>query len=275
MNNYKNRYNIIITIFILCIIIFIIRLFYIQVINENYKYSANSNVLRYEVQQAVRGLIYDRDSNLIVTNSPAYDLMIIPREFNKDKFDKISFCKLLSISNSEFDEKFNLAAKYSKYKESVFIKHLSLETASTLSEKLFLFPGFYLKKITMRNYPYKTASHVVGYLGEVDKKKTKNDKYYIKGDLAGISGIEAAYEKFLRGKKGMSIKLVDVHNREQGKFQNGKFDTLPITGSQLISTINVQLQSYGEQLMKNKVGAIVAIEPSSGRNLMLNIFTYV
>ena len=106
-------------------------------------------------------------------------------------------------------------------------------------------------------------------MGEVDKKKTKNDKYYIKGDLAGISGIEAAYEKFLRGKKGMSIKLVDVHNREQGKFQNGKFDTLPITGSQLISTINVQLQSYGEQLMKNKVGAIVAIEPSSGEILCL------
>ena len=128
MNNYKNRYNIIITIFILCIVIFIIRLFYIQVINENYKYSANSNVLRYEVQQAVRGLIYDRDSNLIVTNSPAYDLMIIPREFNKDKFDTLTFCKLLSISNTEFDEKFNLAAKYSKYKESVFIKHLSLET---------------------------------------------------------------------------------------------------------------------------------------------------
>ena len=269
MNNYKNRFNIIITIFILCVVIFIIRLFYIQVINKNYKYSANSNVLRYEVQQAVRGLIYDRDSNLIVTNSPAYDLMIIPREFNKYKFDTLAFCKLLSISNTEFNEKFNLAAEYSKYKESVFIKHLSLETASILSEKLFLFPGFYLKKITMRNYPYKTATHVLGYLGEVDEKKTKNDKYYIKGDLAGVSGIEAAYEKLLRGKKGMSIKLVDVHNREQGKFQNGQFDTLPITGNQLISTINVQLQSYGEQLMKNKVGAIVAIEPSSGEILCL------
>jgi len=195
--------------------------------------------------------------------------MIIPREVNNENFDTLLFCNLLSINLDEFKIRYLKASEYSKYKESVFIKHISLKTASTLSEKLFLFSGFYLKKITMRHYPYNTATHVIGYLGEVNLQKTQKDKYYIKGDLAGVSGIEAAYEKHLRGEKGMSIKLVDVHNREQGKFQNGKFDTLPSPGNALISTINIELQSYGEQLMKNKIGAIVAIEPSSGEILCL------
>ena len=269
MNYFKERYKIISAIFTLITIIFIIRLFYIQIVNKNYKFSANNNVLRYEVQQAVRGLVYDRDSNLIVTNFPAYDLMIIPREINMKYFDTLSFCNLISINTTEFKDLYQTAAEYSKYKESVFIKHLNLETASTLSEKLFQFPGFYLKKITMRQYPYKTANHVIGYLGEVDLLKTKKDKYYIKGDLTGVSGIESAYEDHLRGKKGMAIKLVDVHNREQGKFHGGKFDTLPESGKTLISTINIHLQSYAEKLMQNKVGAIVALEPSTGEILCL------
>ena len=269
MKGYKNRHKIVVAIFTLIAITFITKLFYIQILNDNYKFSANNNVLRYEVQQSVRGLIYDRDSNLIVANVPAYDLMIIPRELKEQVIDTLAFCNLISISKEEYLVKYKKASNYSSYKESVFIKHINLENSSTLSEKLFQFPGFYLRKITMRDYPSNVATHLIGYLGEVNLKKTKEDPYYTKGDLTGVSGVEAAYEKHLRGQKGMAIKLVDVHNRDQGKFQAGKFDTIPIAGSNLISTIDIELQQYGEQLMRNKIGAIVAIEPSSGEILAL------
>ncbi len=269
MNVNKKREKVVIGIFLLIAIVFITKLFYIQVVNDNYKFSANNNVLRYDVQQAARGLIYDRDSNLIVANVPAYDLMIVPRELKNKTIDTLEFCSLTSISKEEFINRYKEAAEYSGYKESVFIRHINLKNSSTLSEKLFQFPGFYLRKLTMRDYPSNVATHVIGYLGEVNLQKTKEDKYYTKGDLAGVSGVEAAYEQHLRGKKGMAIKLVDVHNRDQGEFQEGRFDTLSIAGRLLTSTIDIRLQAYGEDLMKNKIGAIVAIEPSSGEILSL------
>ena len=219
MIKFKQRYKIIASIFLVMSIIFLSKLFYIQVINDNYKFSANNNVLRYDVQQAVRGLIYDRNKKLIVANVPAYDLMIIPREIKEKEIDTSKFCRLVDITKEAFIKKYNKAIMYSYYKESVFIKHLSKENASTLGETLYEFPGFYLRKITMREYPTNSATHVIGYLGEVNSKKTKEDKYYTKGDLTGVSGVEAAYEKKLRGSKGMAIKLVDVHNRDQGKYR--------------------------------------------------------
>ncbi|MAW21205.1 MAG: penicillin-binding protein 2 [Flavobacteriales bacterium] len=269
MRRHKDRSKIIIGIFLIITVIFLSKLFYIQVINENYKFSANNNVLRYDVQQAVRGLIYDRDSNLIVANVPAYDLMIIPKDMRGRTMDTLKFCKLVEISKAEFLERYKKASNYSTYKESVFIKHISKENSSTLGESLYEFPGFYLRKLTMREYPTNSSTHLIGYLGEVNSRKTKEDPFYTKGDLNGVSGVEAAYEEYLRGEKGMAIKLVDVHNRDQGKFQNGKFDTLPIPGKTLISTINIELQKYGEKLMTNKIGAIVAIEPSSGEIIAL------
>lgn len=269
MRKHKGRYKVVVGIISLIALIFLSKLFYIQVLNDNYKFSANNNVLRYDVQNAVRGLIYDRDSNLIVSNVPAYDLMIIPKELKNKTIDTLKFCSLVDISKEEFLEKYHKASEYSNYKESVFIKHISKENSSTLGENLYEFPGFYLRKLTMREYPTNVATHLIGYLGEVNRTKAKNDAFYIKGDLNGVSGVEAAYETKLRGTKGMAIKLVDVHNRDQGKFQEGKFDTLPIAGSTLISTIDIDLQTYGEQLMQNKIGAIVAIEPSTGEILSL------
>ncbi len=269
MIKFKDRHKIVTGIMLLIVIIFLSKLFYIQVVNDNYKFSANNNVLRYDVQQAVRGLIYDRDSNLIVANVPAYDLMIVPRELKGKTIDTLKFCNLVEITKEMFIQKYSKAANYSAYKESVFIKHLSKETSSTLGENLFEFPGFYLRKLTMRDYPTNSATHVIGYLGEVNLRRTKEDKYYTKGDLAGVNGVEAAYEDKLRGVKGMSIKLVDVHNRDQGKFQKGRFDTLAVAGRTITTTINIGLQEYGEKLMKNKIGAIVAIEPSSGEILAL------
>ena len=269
MTRFKARYKVIIGIFLLIAIIFLSKLFYIQVVNDDYKFSANNNVLRYDVQQAVRGLIYDRDNNLIVANVPAYDLMIVPRELKNKKIDTLKFCRLVEINQEKFITLYTEAVNYSAYKESVFIKHLSKENASTLGEHLYEFPGFYLRKLTMREYTSNSATHLIGYLGEVNSNTTSKDPFYTKGDLNGVSGVEAAYEENLRGTKGMSIKLVDVHNKNQGKFQEGKFDTLPISGSSLTTTINIELQKYGERLMQKKIGAIVAIEPSTGEILSL------
>ena len=237
MKQYQNRGRIIYFIITTISLIYIVKLFYIQVINKDYKFSAKNNALRYEVQQPVRGLIYDRDSVLIVANIPAYDLVIIPRELKNKIIDTLSFCSLLNISKIEFINRYEKALAYSSYKESVFIKHINLKDASRLAVKLFQYPGFHLRKITMRDYPEEIAAHVIGYLGETNAKILEKNKYYTKGDLVGVSGIESAYEKELRGVKGMAIKLVDVLNRDQGKFQEGKFDTLPIAGNTIISTI--------------------------------------
>ena len=185
MRRFKKRHKIIASIFIVIGIVFLSKLFYIQVMNDDYKFSANNNALRYEVQQAVRGLIYDRDSNLIVANVPAYDLMIIPRELKNKKIDTLKLCALLEIDKDKFIHLYNKAKKYSAYKESVFIKHISKENASKIGENLYEFPGFYLRKITMREYPTNSATHLIGYLGEVSSYKTKKDPFYTKGDLNG------------------------------------------------------------------------------------------
>ena len=144
------------------------------------------------MQQAVRGLKYDRDSNLIVANVPAYDLMIVPRELKNKKIDTLKFCRLVEIKQEKFIDLYNEAVNYSAYKESVFIKHLSKENASTLGEHLYEFPGFYLRKLTMREYPSNSATHLIGYLGEVNSNTTSKDPFYTKGDLNGVSGVEAA-----------------------------------------------------------------------------------
>ena len=178
MRKYKNRHKVISGSFIVITVIFIAKLFYIQVVNENYKFSSNNNVLRYDVQQADRGLIYDRNNTLIVANVPAYDLMIIPRELSGETLDTNTFCKLINISKEEYLDKYKKASEYSKYKESVFVKYISLGNSSTLSEKLFQFPGFYLRKLTMRDYPSNVATHLIGYLGEVNTKKTQQLKHF-------------------------------------------------------------------------------------------------
>jgi len=270
MNKFQGRYQVVLILFFLVAIIYLIQLLRIQVIDDNYKFSANNNALRYDVLTPVRGLIFDRDSNLIVSNIPSYNLMVIPREVKK--MDTINLCRLIEIDIEEFREKLNEISSYSKYKSSIFQKQITYLQASKLQEKLFQYPGFFLQTINTRKYLTESASHLIGYLGEVSKQKVKENKYYNNGDLFGVKGIEAGYEKELRGKKGMAITLVDVYNRKQGRFQEGKFDTLPISGKNIYSTIDIELQKYGEELMQNKTGAIVAIEPSSGEILSLISF---
>jgi len=270
MNKFQGRYQVVLIFFFLVATIYTIQLLRIQIINDDYKFSANNNALRYDILTPVRGLIFDRDSNLIVSNIPSYNLMVIPREVKK--MDTINLCKLIGIDINDFREKFKEISNYSKYKSSIFQKQITYLQASKLQEKLFQYPGFFLQTINTRKYLTETSSHLIGYLGEVSKQKVKEIEYYNNGDLFGVKGIEAGYEKELRGKKGMAITLVDVYNRKQGRFQEGKFDTLPISGKNIYSTIDIELQKYGEELMQNKTGAIVAIEPNSGEILSLISF---
>tara|TARA_B100001029_G_C15053559_1_gene452615 strand:+ start:135 stop:1943 length:1809 start_codon:yes stop_codon:yes gene_type:complete len=265
-NHLKSRKSIIKGIFLISIVILTSKLFYIQIINAQYKRSAKNNAIRPEVQQAARGLIYDRNGKLMVSNKPSYDLMVIPRDVKK--FDTLRLSSLTELSLNEIRIKLKNSKNYSEYKQSLFSKQLDVKSAHQIQEELNSFQGFFVRTNRSREYNVDVAAHVIGFLGEVDEKRS-NEKYYTKGDLEGKTGIESSYERQLRGEKGMKMVLVDVLNRPQGSFDNGKHDTLAVHGKNITTTLDIKLQEYSEHLMQNKIGAIVAIEPNSGEILTL------
>jgi len=267
VKKYENRTYIIGGFFGLVILIFIIRLFSIQVLDDSFKTSSENNVIRKQTDYPRRGLIYDRNNELIVYNEAAYDLMITPKQATK--LDTGLICSLLEIDTLNLMNRIEKARKYSMYKASILMKQISVETYTKLQENMFLMPGFFVQTRTLRKYPFSTASHLLGYVGEVGQKTVKNKPYYKEGDYIGISGIEKAYEDKLRGDKGIKLLLKDVHNNIKGSFNNGKFDIKSKPGKNLQSSIDIHLQNYGELLMKNKRGSIVALEPSTGEILCL------
>lgn len=267
MRKFENRPYIIGGFLCVIIIIFIVRLFSIQVVDDSFKTSSENNVIRKETDHPRRGLIYDRNKELIVYNEAAYDLMITPNQTST--IDTGLICTLLSIDTLALEKRLEKAKSYSMYKSSVFMKQISVETYTKLQENMFLMPGFYVQARTLRKYPYSTASHLLGYVGEVNQRIIKKNPYYKEGDYIGVSGIEKAYEDKLKGIKGEKLLLKDVHNNIKGSFKNGKFDTKSIPGKNLTSSIDIFLQNYGEELMKNKRGSVVAIEPSTGEILCL------
>ena len=264
-NTLTSRKQSVIAIFVAVGFIYLLRLFYLQVIDDSYELSANNNVLRYVTQYPARGLIYDRNGKLLVYNEAVYDLMVLPKQV-KD-IDTLEFCSLLDISPEGFRQRLKKARDYSQYKPSLFEKQLSKETYGYLEEKMYRFPGFFVQPRTLRKYPTPIGAHLFGYVGEVNQAMIDKNPYYKPGDYLGISGIEKTYEAELRGIKGIKIKMVDVHNREVGSFQNGIYDTIAEMGKDLYLSIDADLQEYGERLMQGKMGSIVAIEPSSGEIL--------
>ncbi|MBK8873604.1 MAG: penicillin-binding protein 2 [Bacteroidetes bacterium] len=266
MQNSGQRF-VILGIFTVVIFIYLVRLFYIQVIDDNYKLSANNNVLRYITEYPARGLVYDRTGKLLVYNEAVYDLMVIPKQV-KD-FDTTSFCEIIGISKEEFEKKLKKARTYSRVKSSIFEKQLSAETYAVLQEKLFKFHGFYVQPRTLRKYPNKIAGHTLGYIGEVDDKLVAKNPYYQSGDYIGVSGLEQSYEVELRGQRGVRIVMVDVFNREKGSFSNGEYDSAAVSGQNLVTTLDLELQMLGERLLENKIGSVVAIEPSTGEILAI------
>ncbi len=269
MNQYSTRQYFIGAIIIIVFFIFLSRLFYIQIIDEEYKYSADNNSQRYVTQYPSRGLIYDRKGRLIVCNEAAYDLSLNRQELKP--FDTVELSKILGLEVDQFKRLLNKIKSNKEYifKTAPFLNQLSDSTYALLQEKIYKFPGFFVQPRTLRKYNKKIAAHLFGYVGEVDSSIIKKNAYYHIGDYIGMSGMEKAYEEKLRGKKGVNIYLVDVHNRVKGSFQNGRFDTAAIVGKNLISTIDAELQEYGEKLMRNFKGSIVAIEPSTGEILAM------
>ena len=269
MNPYNDRRYIIIGIVLMLGIIYAIRLFYLQVIDDSLKLDARNQAFRNVTQYPPRGYIFDRKGKILVFNDIAYDLMVTPKQVTE--IDTFAFCRILGIDKASFMRRMKKACDKpnSPRKASIFEKQISPETYAAFQELMYKFKGFYVQSRSLRKYPFQTAAHLLGYVGEVDKTVTDVNPYYKEGDYIGISGIEKAYEEDLRGKKGLKIMMVDVHNHDKGSFMNGMYDTLSIPGKGLNCTLDRDLQLYGEALMQNKIGSVVAIEPSTGEILAL------
>ncbi len=262
---YADRKYIIIGFFLLIGLFYLARLFYVQIMVDKYILSANNNVLRYVTQYPARGLVFDRNGKLLVYNEAAYDLMVIPRQVKNP--DTMALCHLIGIDKAEFLSRLKKARNFSPYRPSIFEAQITRDSYGFLEEKLFLFQGFFVQLRTLRKYTYPVAAHTFGYTGEAGPEVIEKNTYYRSGDYIGINGIEKSYEEILRGKKGMKIRVFDVLNRDKGSFREGKYDTASIAGTDLYSSLDAELQEYGELLMTNKKGSIVAIEPQTGEIL--------
>jgi penicillin-binding protein 2 len=252
-------------IFILIGLILLVRLFSMQVLEDKYRESANANAIQKITIYPDRGLIFDRNKKLIVYNEPIYDLVVIPREAKLA--DTMAFCNLFGITKQDFRERI----KSIKAAEGVFVSQLSKVDFAKIQDKLIDFPGFYVSKRTVRVYTSQAMANALGYTGEISPEELKKDttNYYKPGDYIGKSGIEASYELYLRGKKGVKYQLKNKFNQVVASYEEGKFDEAAIAGENLEASVDIELQKYGEALMQHKTGAIVAIEPSTGEILAL------
>lgn len=255
------------------VIIYVVRLFGLQVGDVKYKESAESNAFLRRVTYPSRGLIYDRNGNLIVFNKPEYDIMIIPKDVVE--FDTMMLCNALQMTKQQLEEKWDEMKDtrknpgYSAYTPQKLISHISQEEYGNLQEKLYLLPGFFIQKRSVREYAVNCGANILGNIREVSPTDMENDRYYRRGDYTGDLGVEKSYEKQLRGHKGVEILMKDAYGRIKGKFEDGIHDEPPVSGRDLTLSIDMDLQRYGEQLMRGKIGAIVAIEPETGEILAL------
>ncbi len=249
-------------------IVFIIRLFYLQVIDNSYSIpTLNNSAVKVTYDYPERGYIYDRNGVLLVANQLSYDIMVIPREVKP--LDTTEFCRLLKINKTEFLKRYNRAKRYSTRIPSTFLAQLSKTDYAFLQEKMHKFKGFYIQKRSLREYPLNSAANVLGYISEVNEALIKKKPYYQLGELIGTAGVEKTYEDVLRGVKGVKYIQRDRFNREIGSYKNGIYDTLAEPGKDITLTLDAVLQKYGEELMINKRGGIVAIEPATGELLAL------
>lgn len=249
--------------------VFAVRLFYIQILEEDYKIAAENNVVQKIVEYPFRGLVYDSNDSLVTYNSPVYDLMIVPKEAEIN--DTAAFCRMLEIDQEELQVKLRKARRYSSILASKFIEQVSDEQFARLQDQLINYPGFYVLPRTIRSYNTSSLANVLGYVGEVSGGFLRRDttNYYKSGDYIGIGGIEKSYENYLRGRRGVTYKVVNVQGIIKDDYQDGEYDTLPTPGESVHLTIDLELQQYAEKLMEGKVGSVVAIEPATGRILAL------
>ena len=269
----EKRRFVIAGLFVVILLIYTCRLFYLQVIEEKYKAMANDNAFLTQTMYPARGQIYDRNGVLLVTNEPAYDLMVTMR--NVKNLDTLDLCKTLNITREVFDQRMkdikNRAKNpgYSSYTQQTFATQLSGKDYGALQPRLYKYAGFEIRPRTIRQYKIPIAPHILGTIREVNKKDIECDSYYQSGDYTGDLGVEKSYESYLRGRKGKQILLRDAHGRIKGHFEDGRYDISPIPGRDLTLSIDADLQAYAESLMVNKVGAVVAIQPSTGEILCM------
>ena len=242
------------------------RLVYIQLIDDRYEKLAKGNTLRYEVLYPSRGEVYDRNGEYLVQSRECYDLMVVYREMDRGGFDTTLFCQVTGISREALVRELANARVRPRAPRMV-MNYMSKEDKLRFDECNF--SGFYTVYRTARQYPRKIGGNLLGYVGEVDADMIKRDPSYQAGEYIGISGVESAYEDVLRGKKGVKISEVDTHGAIKGSYMEGRFDSLPVPGKSIVCTIDARLQLFAEELMKGKVGAAVAIEPSTGEILMM------
>lgn len=256
------------------VLTYILRLFTLQLMSDDYKKNADSNAFLKKVEFPSRGVITDRNGKLMVYNQPSYDIMVVMNE-EKGHLDTLDFCKALGITREEFDRRMaNIKDRsknpgYSRFTEQLFMSQLSDKDFSIFQEKMFRFPGFYAQRRSIRQYQYPNAAHILGDVAEVSPADIEEDDYYQPGDYIGKSGVERHYEKQLRGEKGIQILLRDAHGRVQGKYQDGALDQRPKAGRNLTLGIDLELQALGERLMEGKLGSIVAIDPQTGEVLCM------
>jgi penicillin-binding protein 2 len=270
----ENRRLVIGGVAVFIVVVYIIRLFALQIMSDDYKKNADSNAFLKKIEYPSRGAIYDRNGKLMVYNQPAYDIMVVMNE-ESGRLDTTDFCNSLGISKEFFIQRMNEIKDpsknpgYSRFTQQLFMNQLSDKEFSLFQEKIFRFPGFYVQKRSIRQYQYGYAPHVLGDVGEVSPADIEEDDYYQPGDYIGKLGVEKSYEKQLRGVKGVQVLLRDAHGRIQGSYQNGKFDHRPLPGKDLTLGLDIKLQALGERLMQGKIGAIVAIDPSTGEVLCM------
>ena len=273
-NNLEYRRFVIGGIAIVIVVVYIVRLFVLQIMSDDYRKSADSNAFLKKVEYPSRGVITDRNGKLLVYNQPSYDIMVVMNEA-KNRLDTTEFCNSLGISKEYFIKRMDDIKDrsknpgYSRFTQQLFMAQLSEEEFSVFREKMFRFPGFYIQRRSIRQYQYPYAAHVLGDVAEVSASDIENDDYYQLGDFIGKLGVERYYEKQLRGEKGVEILLRDAHGRIKGKYRNGLYDRKPVAGKDLTLSIDVNLQALGERLLEGKIGSIVAIEPSTGEVLCM------
>ena len=270
----ENRRYVIGGVALAIVLVYIIRLFTIQLLSDDFKKNADSNAFLKKIDYPSRGAIYDRNGKLMVYNQPSYDIMVVMNEA-KDHIDTLELCKALGISKEFFIKRMDDIKNrtknpgYSRFTEQLFMTQLSDKEFSVFREKMFRFPGFYVQKRSIRQYTYPYAAHVLGDIGEVSPANIEEDNYYQPGDYIGKLGVEKYYEKELRGEKGVQIMLRDAHGRIQGSYRHGKFDRRPVAGRDLTLSLDVKLQALAERMLQGKIGSVVAIEPATGEVLAM------
>lgn len=274
--NTDKRVYILASIVLVIVLVYILQLFNLQILSSDYKESAAGNAFLNRTIYPQRGIITDRNGELLVTNQPTFDIVYIPREVLP--FDTLDFCTTVGFTVDEFKKRVRdirylsngrANPSYSSYTLQTLLTQLSVQEAAVLQEKMYKFPGFFIQKRSLRQYNHPNAGLLLGYVAELNATEVEADPYYKRGDYGGKSGIEASYENYLRGEKGTEVLLRDAHGRIKGKYEEGKLDKSAISGKNIKLSLDVDLQAYGEKLMQNKIGCIVMIEPSSGEILAL------